>query len=300
MKINYVTLADERLPAYRYRMKMIGEYLGDYEITKVPVEADIYVFSKPYHENEDLLSGYLNIARRKKFVFDLCDDVFVRGGPVPEYTRRMVNIAQAVTVPTWKMADRVKEETGIDAVVISDPCEFPERPIKDISDPKIMWFGTSTNLITLNFMEFPYSVEVVTVDRPDIREWLNALPYETRFTEWSHKNMEEAFERNNIVIIPSTLSKKRQVKSVNRVAESIRSGLSVVAAPLPSYLQFDKYISMDWDIREGLKNIKQTTPEAQKYVSDNFDISVIGEKWKKLFSKLNSTSDVGVDSLMVG
>lgn len=202
----------------------------------------------------------------------------------------MIGLAQAVTVPTQAMYERVLAETDVKATIISDPVEFPEGEIKDISEPKVMWFGMHTNLITINFKDFPYPLEVVTLDRDDIRQFLETRPFEITFTEWSLENLKDAFDRNNICIVPSTRELKRQCKSPNRVAEAIRSGLSVVASPLPSYQQFD--ITLEWDVREGLKDIKKTTPELQKYVRDNFDIAVIGEQWNKLFTRVLSQSDL--------
>lgn len=279
MKLNYVTLSDNTMPAYRYRMYIPGEYLGDYAITDSPVDADIHIYSKPYHQNEMLLSQHLQLAAGRTIVLDICDDIFTRKGPVPSYMRQLASMAEAVVVPTELMKERVKQETGRDAVIISDPCEFPEKPIKDISEPKVMWFGTFTNLFTLKDVDLEYPLEVVSARRA----YKACQEIGAKFTEWSLDNMKDAFERNNIVIIPS-VNERRLVKSPNRVFESIRSGLSVVAAPIPSYQQFD--ITLDWDMNRGIKNIKKTTPELQKYVRDNFDISVIGEQWRTLFDSI--------------
>jgi hypothetical protein len=301
IRVNYVTLSDERMPAYRYRMAIPGRYIGDYEIGRVPIEADIHVFSKPYHTDSVLLEAYKRMASGLDYVFDICDDVFERGGEVPEYTRWMIRNAKAVTASTEEMAEIVSRETSIKATVISDPCEFTQKPIKDISSPKVMWFGTGTNLGMLKGLIIP-NLEIVCSDNNYVRRFLSKIPYDFKFTEWSLENLEDAFDRNNIVIIPADESRKRSVKSPNRVFESIRNGLSVVASPLPSYKQFDEYITLDTDIQRGLKNVKQLTPEAQEYVHDNFDISVIGEQWKQLFKKTisSSTLDVVQDSLMVG
>jgi len=269
---------------------MPGEYLGDYEITGLPVEADIHIYSKPYHQNEMLLSMHLQLAAERTIVLDICDDIFIRKGPVPSYMRQLASMAKAVVVPTELMRERVKEETGREAVIISDPCEFPEKPIKDISEPKVMWFGTFPNLFTLKDVNLEYPLEVVSARRA----YRPCQEIGAKFTEWSMDNMKDAFDRNNIVIIPS-VNERRLVKSSNRVIESIRSGLSVAAAPIPSYQQFD--ITLDWDMNRGIKNIKKTTPELQKYVRDNFDISVVGEQWRTLF---DSISGVEQESLMTG
>lgn len=302
MRLNYVTLCDERMPAYRYRMKLPGEYIGNYSITKRPEEADIHIFSKPYHSRPDLLALSLKSASKLPFVLDICDDVFKRDSLVPAYMVRMALMAQAVTVPTKGLQDRVRTETGVEAVVISDPCEFPRRGIKDISEPKIMWFGNGTNLKTLSGIDHT-DLEVDVICSESVKKYIDVVENFT-FYEWSLDGMKKAFDRNNIVIIPSikerTNNHNWMMKSPNRVFESIRSGLSVVAAPIPEYKQFD--ISLDWDIKEALNNIKKTTTELQDYVDSKFDISVIGEQWKLLFKQVisNSTLDAGAGCLRAG
>jgi hypothetical protein len=269
--------------------------MGNCVISDFPVKADLYVFSKPYHSSPGLLAATLEIASHRKYIFDLCDDLFWRTDDVVEYTRQMIKNAACVTTSTESMKDVIIEETGVVPVVISDPCEFSEKPIKDISEKKLMWFGTPTNVASINRLEINYPLEIVTQLSSDVEHLLKQAPFEYTFTEWSLENMEKAFERNNIVVIPAdTSQRKKRIKSPNRVFESIRNGLSVVASPIDSYKQFSKWINLDMDI----ENVKQITPEAQKYVRDNFDISVIGEQWKTLISSL--TSDAEVDSLMVG
>lgn len=268
MRVNYITLAERAIAARRYRMELPGKYIGDYVVSNFPVKADIHVMSKPYIKDELLLDTYLTRARTLDFIFDLCDPHFT------DYVKEMISMAISVTVPTKRMAELVKENTGVDAVVISDPYEFPESSIKDISDKKVMWFGHPTNL---KFLDVDYPVEVVTMPGVELKK-------NYTFTEWSMENMQKAFDRNNVVIIPS----KNDFKSPNRAVEAIRQGLSVVATN-----DYGLDITVNQDM--NLDNVKQTTPELQKYVRDNFNISVIGEKWKQLFEKvLSSTSDAVV------
>jgi hypothetical protein len=295
MKINYLTIATEDMPSVRYRMKMPGEYIGDYEITSEPVDADIYVFSKPYTKDVKQLRYIADMAMARPYVYDICDDMFLKGGAVAEFHREMIIGAGAVTVTSSVMKNRVNEETGVNAVIIEDPVEFERGEIKSISDPKVMWFGTPVNLKTIDFKDFPYELEVVTTDRADVRRFLDSVNYDVKFTEWSIDAMKEAFKRNNIVIVPSTTEKFMQAKSANRVANAIYAGLSVVASPIPAYEQFSEYITLEWDV--SAMRVKQVTTEAQDYVDSKFNISVIGEKWKTLFDSI-----LGVDeeSLMAG
>ena len=274
--INYITLADKSIAARRYRMDMIGEYIGNYKVTKFPIKADVYVMTKPYITHELLLETYRLRAKTLDYVFDISDDLFNRD--VSGYIKDLVKMARVVTVPTEAMRNLVIEQTGVDAVVIPDHYEFEEKPIKDITEKKFLWYGHESNLKYLK--GFKHQIEIVTHDNEYVRSFIKDL--KCTFTKYSKENLQKAFDRNNIVYIPSDDSRKNSVKSENRVVEAVRQGLSVVAYPLPSYEKFN--------ISSDIEDVKQTTPELQKYVRDNFDISVIGEKWKQLFKSLSGST----------
>ena len=300
MLVNYITACKETMPAYRYRMRIPGQQMDGYYISKYPVSADIHMFSKPYISDPVTLMALMNMADGFDYVFDLCDDIF-RRQYVGDYLRHMIANAKCVTTSSEGMKDIIFEETGIEATVISDPTEFEEKPIKDISNPSVMWFGSATNFDILKHVKCPYPVEIVCEDSEAIRINRSLLKFDHTFTEWSLENMEKAFKRNNIAIIPTFNDKNENhnyvTKSPNRVFEAIRNGLSVVAAPIPEYQKFGDFITLDWDMENGLKNIRQITPEAQKYVRDNHSPEVIGNQWKQLFkSLLGSTSAVAVAS----
>ena len=285
MRVNYVTAAPDTMPAVRYRMILPGNYIGDYDISMIPVEADVHVFCKPYTEDPYVLNAYKDMAKRLTYVLDICDDVFQREGPVPDYMLHMAKGAAAVTASTEQIREKLLT-FGIEAYVISDPYEFPETEPKSIDSPRVMWFGNKTSFDTLLNVECDYPVEIVCKDSKMIQHNRRLLKFPTTLTEWSIENMKRAFKRNNVVIIPSKKDTKDHTysaKSPNRVVESIRNGMSVVAAPLPSYKQFDKWITLNWDMKLDLKPM---TEEGQKYVRDNFDISIIGEQWKTLFDSI--------------
>ena len=268
VKINYITLATKNIAGRRYRMERIGEYIGDYVISQFPAPADIHVMTKPFTKNELILESYLDRAKTLNFIFDISDPRF------SDYTKKMMEMALAVTVPTKVMAELVKECSGIEAIIIPDTYEFDEKPIKDISEPKVMWFGHYSNLKYLD-VDYPVDVLTTVLDKKTIKSNYTIIP-------WSIENMKSAFDRNNVVVIPSEC----EWKSPNRVIESIRQGLSVVASPIDSYKEFD----ITFNDNMNLDNIKQTTPELQKYVRDNFNISVIGDKWKQLFDRVSSST----------
>jgi hypothetical protein len=284
MRVNYVTPAQEDMPAVRYRMIIPGEYIGEYEISMTPVDADIHVFCKPYTQDQFILKAYYDMSRRYNYVFDVCDDVFDREGDVPAYMKAMIDGAEKVTCSTESLKSRIHEVTGRVAFVISDPYEFDEGKIKSIENPAVMWFGSEPSFDTLKNIKCDYPVEIVCKNSDRVRHNRSQLQFDNTITEWSIENMKKAFNRNNIVIIPTHKKNKNhnpKTKSPNRVIESIRQGMAVVAAPIPSYEQFSDWITLDENI--SLDNVKQMNPEAQKYVRENFSQEVIGEQWKNVF-----------------
>ncbi len=298
MLVNYITACKETMPAYRYRMRIPGQQMDAYGISHYPVTADIHVLSKPYISDPLTLMSLMNMVEGLDYVFDLCDDIF-RREYVGNYIRHMISNAKAVTCSTDGMKDIILEETGVEATVISDPTEFEEQPIKDISNPSVMWFGSATNFDILKYVNCPYPIEVVS--DVSVKDRLKTVSFDWTFTEWSLENMRKAFKRNNVVIVPTfndkNVNHNYTTKSPNRVFEAIRNGLSVVAAPIPEYQKFGDFITLDWDMENGLKNIRQITPEAQKYVRENHSPEVIGNQWKQLFrSLLGSTSVVAAAS----
>ena len=284
MRINYVTSVNDRMASFRYRMRIPSEsdkYESVFSVS--PVDADIHFFSKGFNSEEVEMARQCN-----KVVYDICDDWFLHKDR-NLIAREFIDIADAVTCPTKEMARRVLEETGVTAIVIGDPYEFELSPVKPVSSIKVMWFGHESNINTLDISNYNFPIEIVTNTRErTIRN--------IRFTPWSISNLRHAFKRNNVVIIPSLNDNKNLVKSPNRVIESLISGMHVVAAPLPSYIEFRNFINIDVDMNEGIKTgfDKNRTLAGQKYASKNYSADSIGEKWKKLFMTVSGlTWDVG-------
>jgi len=192
--------------------------------------------------------------------------------------RKFIELADAVTCPTIQMAERIFSETGVVATVIGDPCEFPERPPKEQDELNVMWFGFPTNLDTLEIKKYNFNIEIVTKTKA-------AKIRNITLTPWSIKNMEKAFSRNNVVIIPSNNHGSKHVKSPNRLVESLRSGLYVVAAPLPSYREFGDFVELTWDTIEGLGKRRDTEKirRGQEYIREHYSPEVIGDKWDRIF-----------------
>lgn len=203
----------------------------------------------------------------KRVCFDVCDDHF--SGPLgPHYASSVVR-ADLVTCNSQEMARVILEKTGRQAIVIPDPYEQPERPPR-VHD-RVLWFGHQSNLGDLvPWLDHFDNIEIVTGAH---------IP---GATPWSPQNMDAAFDRAGIVIIPTG---KSMAKSANRAIESIRRGLFVVAGFLPAYGDLGIYVG---DIRDGVdwalshqSEVMGRIKRSQDYIRGEYSPERIGQLWKQ-------------------
>lgn len=200
----------------------------------------------------------------QRVCFDICDDHFE--GRYKDHYRDGCSEADLVTCNSAEMARVIKANTSREAVVIPDPYEQPERAPK-VHD-KLLWFGHQSNLPDL----LPWA------DLPNL-EIVSGLQ---NHTQWSPEEMDRAYDRSGLVIIPTG---KSMAKSANRAIESLRRGLFVVAGYLPAYADLGIYIG---DIGDGVEwalshkgEVLSRIKDAQEYVGYEYSPARIGAMWKK-------------------
>jgi hypothetical protein len=202
--------------------------------------------------------------------FDICDDHF--DGPHGRHYLHGCKSARLITCNSAEMARVIFEKTGREAVVIPDPYEQPEKEPR-LHD-RVLWFGHQSNLSDLMpWIEGIDNLEVVTG------------PQVPGTTPWTPENMDRAFDRAGLVIIPTG---KSMAKSGNRAIESIRRGLFVVAGYLPAYADLGVYIG---NIHDGIRWALDHPEEAlarvkasQAYVAKEYSPERIGLQWLKALS----------------
>lgn len=263
MKISYCFPDSPRLASWRYRIKIPSQELRKLGFqTSTGTDGDVVFFAKHF--------GDLELAEKcdKPIIFDWCDDH--TGDRFAQHYRQMANLATVVTCPTQVMKQVIFEDTGREAVVISDPYEYPEQSPKKPGE-KLFWFGHQSNLHTLKGLDLNgYRVAVLTGDA------------------WSYENMLKCFKETDMVIIPT--NPEKQYKSPNRMVESIRQGHYVVSGPMPAYIGYRMWLG---DIREGLawainhpEEVKEAILEGQEIVRERNSPEVIGAEWAKLLKSL--------------
>jgi hypothetical protein len=204
-------------------------------------------------------------AGYSKKCFDVCDDNFDHPQWGEHYHLCCLK-ADLVTCNSAEMQRIIHERTGKDAIAIPDPYEQPEKPPR-VHD-KLLWFGHRTNL-------------------RDLAPWvgkLKNLEVVSNFegtTQWSPQEMDRAFDRAGLVVIPTG---KSMAKSANRAIESLRRGLFPVCGYLPSYGDLGVYVG---DIGDGVKwalshqdEVISRIKRAQAYIRGEYSPRRIGALWK--------------------
>lgn len=208
---------------------------------------------------EEQTAGY------EKACYDVCDDHF-SDGKAEHYIGCCLK-ADLVTCNSFELQRVIWEKTGKDAVVIPDPYEQPEKPPK-VHD-RLLWFGHASNLRDLE----PWAHKL---------KRLEIVTNAPGFIQWSPEEMDRAFDRAGLVIIPTG---KSMAKSANRAIESIRRGLFVVAGYLPAYGDLGIYIG---DIEDGVRwalshkeDAIRRVKRAQAYIRHEYSPQRIGMLWKQ-------------------
>jgi hypothetical protein len=202
----------------------------------------------------DVTSGYAKVC------FDVCDDHFANIYSYTENCKR----ADLVTCNSLEMVRVIKEKTGVDAVFIPDPYEQPEREPR-VHD-RLLWFGHASNITDL----------VPWCDLPNLEVVSNI----DGVTQWSPENMDAAFERAGLVIIPTG---KSMAKSGNRAIESLRRGLFVIAGYLPAYSDLGIYVGnigdgVNWALKRP-SEIRDRIAMAQTYIRYEYSPERIAKLW---------------------
>jgi hypothetical protein len=245
------------LASSRYRAVIPAQQLQKMGVSQ---GSEWLVIGKHGWEWEKETKGY------EKVCFDVCDDHFeTSNGP---HYRSGIDAATLVTCNSAEMARVIFEKTGREAVIIPDPYEQPEKAPR-VHD-HILWFGHQSNLVDLMPWLGKLDVEVMTNLRSN------------QVTPWSQENMDRAFDRAGLIIIPTG---KSMAKSGNRAIESIRRGLFVIAGYLPAYGDLGIYTG---NIEDGVKwalshqdEVLSRITRSQAYIREEYSPQRIATLWKQ-------------------
>ncbi len=270
---------------------------------------DVIIVSKvDYVKAENLIS----IAKQsgKKIVIDFCDVHFDRK-EVIEPLNRIIKNTDLIVASTPKLKEVISQYFSAPIVEISDPYEGTRKPPKFFPNGtlRLLWFGHIINIETINPLvlnlpnaDFQQTVEleIISSELDNIRESCTSYnsshdgEVKLKFTPWSVNAVWHAFSSTDIVVIPSIDNSKNNVKSPNRLVESIWAGKMVVAHPLPTYLKFQDYAIIERDIIEGIfrclsysenENTDRISA-GQAYIKKHHSPKVIAKQWEAALKTL--------------
>tara|TARA_Y100001951_G_scaffold104384_2_gene115819 strand:+ start:1102 stop:2139 length:1038 start_codon:yes stop_codon:yes gene_type:complete len=322
MKINFVSYSNIQMASFRYRTLIPARSLtGMGHKVGIIREEDsmtpgIYIFSKHFNpkvesdlvdrlQDPGFVAANVTSARAGEtdpniIVYDVCDNHFDKpimdGVDSPDgYYKHMCEKADMVVAATETLAGVVKAHTGLDAHVIPDSYEFPEhRPRfnwEQWTGINLLWFGHPVNLKQLqrvwNELE-GHNIMVITGG--DVKLEVDGKPFP--IIPWSLDSMLWGFSQCDLTIIPC--DEESRCKGANRMIESIRQGVFVVAEPMPAYEEFKEWMYIG-NIKEGLRWVKENKQslqkrieDAQDYVRKKFAPEVIAEQWQSSLQRITA------------
>lgn len=267
---------DDGLASARFRITIPSRHIGEQHYRYVYGTVASHITLIPKHSltlaEVEALPGPL--------IWDLTDDHF-DSDKLGAYYRAMPGLVDVVTCTTPVLAQRIASETGVTAVVIPDPIEYPRHTPRVTPPDKLFWYGHTSNLQALLDLRLERQVLIVTNAQ---ESW--CYPY-------SAENMQMGYAWCDAVIIPVSdpgTGPRRNAKSANRMTEAINAGRFVIANPMPAYEGWGMWVG---DIREGLAWLNNNQAEAlnalklaQDKVTALLAPSVIARQWKDLFDSI--------------
>jgi hypothetical protein len=236
-------------------------------------------------------------------VMDICDDHF--DTVFRDTYRLLCKIADGITASTTMMAEVISRRAGRTAQVIGDPFEAPLGEVRFQPEPgrvRLLWFGHPSNFDTLSAMmpsvvklsrEMAVDLRVVSEEAANIRKALDRAncdfgpSLKIQFTPWSAEATWQALADCDAVLIPSLSAEVKQVKSPNRLVESIRCGRFVAAYPLPSYEPLANYAWLGENVVDGIrwalshpKAAEMQVRQGQQFIAATFNPAYLAKQWE--------------------
>lgn len=290
-----------------------------------PYADDLVVFQKIYDERAIELARDLR-RRGVLTVFDLCDNHFYNPDGRLELTqraerlRRMLDIVDAVSVSTEPLHDLMRERTP--AVIADALDEFdldiPERTFgwlwarlrRRETALSFVWYGNAgeesppfglvhlpTIIPELERLHrtFPLELTVISNSRARYEHAVDSAGFPTRYMEWNYQRFPGLFRRHHVCVIPVKPNPFTNCKTANRVVQSLRLGVPVIADPIPSFEEFAPFILLGkW--RQSLDQyaadpaLRARHVEAgRQYVEATYTKERVVSEWSSLFERVLSS-----------
>ena len=266
------------------------------------LQGDVAIFAKSFDPVNERLAQHLR-DRGMRVIADFSDDHFEHPQLGPHY-RRMASIATEVVASTAALAEAIRNHTGREARVITDPIEGPRgmpRFEPKLPALRVLWFGHPTNLVSVSAkadelkalaQRMPVEFTLVTERSPEAEGIAAALAgasperLKVRLQPWSLEATWKALEQCDVVWIPVIDSGPKMVKSPNRLLESMWAGRHVVADPVPAYRAFEDIVPLGPGLEPGVQRAladpraaERSLREAQRRIARGHSGFECGRLW---------------------
>jgi hypothetical protein len=248
-------------------------------------------------------SNYINLCKENgtKIIIDYTDNHAYADNVMGDFYKKSLHLSDMIICSSNKLAGYIQALRYKNHQIIEDPIEYRFiKPIKKENKMKrALWFGHASNLgYFLDFIlklkkytlpiEFIALTNVYPMDEEVIRKLNSILPenVNVNFVKWSHQNMIDGASISDFCIIPTGINdSKKNGASSNRLLTALTLGLPVLADPLDSYLEFEKYFTKlnlenfanfnDGNIEYNFNNIRL----AQSLIMAKYTREAIANKW---------------------
>lgn len=246
---------------------------------------------------------YINLCKNNgtRIIIDYTDNHAYADNLMGDFYKKILPLSDMIICSSNKLAEYIKSLKYNHYTIIEDPIEY--KFIKPINKENLirraLWFGHASNLgyfldFLLKLKKYTLPIEFVALTNVypmanELVEKLNSfLPknIDVNFVEWSHQNMLDAASISDFCIIPAGINdSKKNGASSNRLLTALTLGLPVLADPLDSYLEFEKYFTKlnlenfanfnDGKIEYNFNNILL----AQSLIMAKYTSEAIAKKW---------------------
>lgn len=272
------------------------------------LEADVVVFSKTYAAaNEDIARRARD--RGAKVVLDICDNRY-EDPALGDHYRAMTRLADDVICSTPEMARQAAPFCRRTPFVVEDPCEGPRGSAAFAPGERwnLLWFGHQTNIYSFaaafgDIVAFsrlhPVELTVLTrLDEAIVGSCQSASAQHgprlrVDAQEWSLDAQWRRLQACDAVIIPSLQDSIKQVKSANRIVETLWAGRPAVAHPVPSYEAFRDWTPVGSSLLEGLSAlaadpsaVADRVRQAQTFIEGRHGPAIIGRQWDQTLAAI--------------
>lgn len=284
---NFITTGNKSAGSTRIRVYKICEFLrskGYVAEINSKKDADVYIFQKS--DPRKLKKLFLKYKALNKFIaFDI-DDFH------PYDYNYIIQNADLIIVGVKRLKDDYIH-LNKNIVVIKNSLDIIDEDIPLLSynlrNPKLGWFGNSTNLPALSEINVKDVTTITNRGCGDI--------------EWKLDTIDKELQKFDLILIPQDRTRSGCAKCNCRMLKALYLGRPVLVDDLPPYVEFAKEIGYpisfivphgnDWNIylnkiRAGEIELNFDMESGRKRIRELYGLQRIGQLWLESVLKFYS------------